>query len=97
MTNEIQQHLNLLGLRVEDVVTRYAGVVTSVTFDLYGCVQGLVSPPADTDGEVKGGHWFDVSRLEVKHRIPVMPPPNFASGPVAKGLKGAAAKPAPRA
>jgi hypothetical protein len=34
--------LKLLGTKVRDVVTGFVGIVTSVSFDLYGCVQAVV-------------------------------------------------------
>lgn len=45
--NLFKKHIDLLGFRVEDRVTGLVGVITSVTFDLYGCIQGLVTPPAE--------------------------------------------------
>ena len=42
--------LELLGLQVRDKVTGFAGVCESVSYDLYGCIQGVVRPPASTNG-----------------------------------------------
>lgn len=67
----------LLGRKATDKVTGYQGVVSSVTFDLYGCVQAILTPPAkEGDTELKSGHWFDVQRLDVSEDR-VMATPNF--------------------
>ncbi len=90
----IQKHLNLLGKKVKDKVTGYKGVVSSVGFDLYGCIQAIVNPGLDKDGKPLDNHWFDVSRLEVLSETPVLPPPNYEYGRQAEGMQGAAEKPA---
>lgn len=65
--------LRLLGLKVRDCVTGLTGVCESVSYDLYGCIQAVVRPPANDDkGAVPDGRWFDVSRLEVISETPVM-------------------------
>lgn len=95
MSNLIASHLAKLGLPVKDQVTGYIGVVTSVTFDLYGCVQGFVTPAADKTGAIAEGRWFDIVRLTPLKDKPVMPQPDFVSGPVAEGRKGGQLLPAP--
>lgn len=70
-----------LGRKVEDKATGHLGIVTSVSFDLYGCVQVLVSPQAK-NGELNVSLWFDIERLAVKDSESIMPIPSF----VAKGL-----------
>lgn len=64
--------LELLGLKVRDRVTGFTGVVSSVCFDLYGCVQAVVSPPVDDKGALAESKWIDTSRLEVLSTVPVM-------------------------
>ncbi len=93
MSVQVNKHINLLGLRVADKVTGFNGVVASVSFDLYGCVQALVHPGADKNGNLMEQIWFDVSRLEIKSGEPVMQRPDFEVGPVAEGKQGAAEKP----
>lgn len=92
----VKFHLGMLGLRVKDKVTGFKGVVTSVGFDLYGCVQCTVHPGLDEKGEPKDGRWFDSNRLEVLDGARVMPVPAFDYGPaeIARGDKGPAEKPA---
>lgn len=89
----IKNHLDLLGMKVEDKVTGLKGVVTSVTFDLYGCVQAIVNPGLGADGKQVDQAWFDVSRLVVKSEVRVMELPNYDAGYIAEGLKGPAEKP----
>lgn len=89
----IKKHIEKLGLKVEDKVTGVAGVITSVGFDLYGCVQAVVSPGLKADGTIADPLWFDIGRLRVISETPVMEQPNFDFGPIAEGKKGPAEKP----
>lgn len=90
---EIIKHLDMLGKKVEDKVTGFKGVVTSVSFDLYGCVQTIVNPGIQADFKLGEQCWFDVARLKILDPEPVMQRPNFIDGEVAKGEKGPAEKP----
>jgi len=92
----ITKHLNLLGMRAEDRVTGINGVVTSISFDLYGCIQALVNPGLDKDGKIQDQLWFDVGRLKVTSSAPVMDRPNYDFGPQAEGKQGPAEKPSVR-
>lgn len=96
MTVHLQRHLDLLGMRVVDRVTGAKGVVTSVGFDLYGCIQAVVNFGLDKDGKPSESHWYDVSRLEVLSDVPVMPRPQFewTQETVSAGRKGPAERPA---
>jgi hypothetical protein len=87
-----QKHLDLLGHYAEDRVTGAKGVVTSISFDLFGCIQALVHPGLDKDGKLQDRLWFDVCRLSVSEKT-AMEAPRFDTGPVSEGLKGAAEKP----
>lgn len=91
--SDVQDHLRLLGYRVRDRVTGFTGVITSISFDLYGCIQAVVNPGLDKDGKPQDQHWFDVNRLQLAEGPPVMPSPVFESVQVAKGEKGPAEKP----
>lgn len=88
----VKTHLDLLGRRVEDRVTGFTGVVASIAFDLYGCVQAVVNPGMGSDGKLGDQVYFDVSRLEIKSD-PVMDRPNYEFGLQAEGKQGAAEKP----
>jgi hypothetical protein len=68
-------------------------VVSSIGFDLYGCVQAIVNPGMGKDQKLAESQWFDVGRLKVLSDKPVMALPNFDFGPAAEGRKGAAEKP----
>lgn len=93
MPDLIQQHLSKLGHRVKDRVTGAEGVVTTVGFDLFGCVQVIVNRGFDKDGKPYESMWLDIARLEVLSSEPTMTQPDFVEGPVARGEKGPAEKP----
>jgi hypothetical protein len=94
MSMNIRKHLSMLGLRVQDRVTGMEGVVVSIGFDLYGCIQAIVNPGLDKDGKHRDQNWFDIARLKVIDDQPVMKQPDWDYGVVARGKKGAAPKPA---
>ncbi len=73
----MQKHFELLGYKVKDSVTGFTGVVTSISFELYGCVQALVHGGIDKDGKVIDQCWFDSKRLVKVGKIPVMEVPTF--------------------
>lgn len=89
------EHINKLGHKVKDKVTGFTGVVTTVSFDLYGCIQVVVVPAVKEDGSLGEGKWFDIGRLEVIGAEPVMKRPTFewSEKEVASGDKGPAEKP----
>lgn len=94
MTN-IEKQIAKLGRAGTDKVTRFNGVVTSVSFDLYGCIQLLLNPGLDKDGKLQEQQWFDSNRIALDPEgTPYMPPPNFVDGREADGDKGPAEKPA---
>jgi hypothetical protein len=82
----LNDHLKMLGLKVKDKVTGFSGVVTGVSFDLYGCIQAIVNPGMGKDGKLQEQVWLDVERLEILSPIPVMNPPTFewVHGPAEK-------------
>lgn len=88
----INRHLAMLGMKVQDKVTGFRGVVTSISIDLYGCIQALVHPGMDKE-KMLDQAWFDVGRLSVVGKAPVMERPNHEYGPQAEGKKGPAEKP----
>lgn len=91
---EVKKHMNLLGHRAKDKITGFEGVVTSLSFDLYGCIMAAINPGLTSEGKLGDSHWFDVARLEVLSAKPVLDPPNFDYGPIAEGKHGPAEKPA---
>lgn len=90
---------DLLGRKVKDKITGVVGVAVSVSFDLYGCVQVIIKPPAKEDGTQIDGWWTDISRLEVLDGERIMEPPDFGTmdlaAPTPKKVPGPAEKPAP--
>ncbi len=72
--------LDLLGMPVKDKVSGYEGTVTTIAFDLYGCIQAVVSQQAQGTAEkgqiIGDAHWFDIKRLGVTGSR-VMEAPNF--------------------
>ena len=85
----MQEYLNILGYEVEDLVTKIEGIATSISFDLYGCVQVSV---ISNDSSVKKADdkwigWYDFKRLVKKSETPVMDQPTFEiiNGPAFKG------------
>ena len=92
-TDIYKQHIGLLGFKAKDKVTGFSGVIDCVSFDLYGCIQVAINPPADDSGKKENSQWFDVTRMDDigKHRV--MDAPNFSKGYIANGEKGAADKP----
>jgi hypothetical protein len=86
----INDSIALLGLKARDRVTGFAGVISSVTFDLYGCVQAIVTPPVGKDGKTCESNWFDIKRLETSRRV--MGVPDFG-GTKFGDEKGAAERP----
>jgi len=92
--SKIREHFSTLGKKVEDRVTGRAGVVTGISFDLYGCVQVVLNPGLDKDGNPLETHWYDIARLRIVDDTTVMDPPDFfGDGVEAAGGKGPAEKP----
>lgn len=88
-------HFKFLGLKVKDYVTGFERVATTLSFDLYGCIQVIVTPPVDSKGTTPDCKWFDINRVEVLNKKPVMQRPNFSEGYISDGKKGCADKPMP--
>lgn len=78
----MHEHLELLGYAVVDKITGLKGVVTSISFDLYGCVGGLVTPSKiDKQQKLGESYWFDTKRLQKTSKGPVMEIPTFETIP----------------
>lgn len=88
---ELQPYFSLLGLTARDRITGFSGVIVTVSFDLFGCAQVIIRPPANKDGKLDDAHLFDVNRLEINvSKERAMPVPSFAPLP-AQHDKGPAA------
>ena len=90
--DNIKKHLSLMGMKVKDKVTGKTGIVDSISFDLYGYVQASLNSGLDKDGEQTKFVWFDIGRLKVIGKKPVMEVPDYSIGLVAEGKKGPANK-----
>lgn len=90
----MNNYFEWLGWEARDRVTGFAGVVDSICFDLYGCVQASLCPQHDAkEKERKHSYWFDVKRLEKTSTQRVMEPPlysipNSEIGPADKASYG---------
>ncbi len=62
---DLSAYFDLLGRRIRDKVSGQEGVCDAITFDLYGCIQGAISPPVDKDGKFVEGRMLDVHRIQV--------------------------------
>lgn len=78
----MQQYMKFLGKKVQDKVTGVEGTVTSISFDLNGCVQAIVKQRVNKDGKVPDSTWHDVKRLDIIPGNQVMSVPNFGFMPV---------------
>ncbi len=93
--NAYKTHIELLGFKAVDKITGFKGVIDSISFDLYGCVQALLKPTINKEGAIPQSYWFDVSRLQVAYDDGrVVDLPDFDQGYIAEGKKGPAEKPA---
>lgn len=55
----------LMGMEVRDKITGFRGIVTGVTFWLFGCARMCVKPKVDESGKECPEGWFDENQLEV--------------------------------
>ncbi|MBX6133572.1 hypothetical protein [Pseudomonas aeruginosa] len=91
----VQKHLSILGYRAKDRVTGFEGVVTSVCFDLYGCIQVVLNPGIRDDGKIGEQLWFDINRLIVAENKPrVMAPQTSSTGQLLRAGTGRQRSPA---
>ena len=76
----IKAHLKMLGHKCKDKITGFSGVVTAVNYDVNGCIQALINPGVDKEGKLRDCHWFDVTRIEITSKDPVIKQPNYVLG-----------------
>ncbi len=87
-------HLDLLGKKGIDRVTDIEGVVTSVSFDLYGCIQLLITAKAiPGKGYYPESVWLDLNRVAISGSRKVMETPDYDHISPADGNRGPADKP----
>lgn len=73
----MQEPLNLLGLKVKDRITGIEAIVTSISFDLYGCIQAIINSGLDKELKPRENYWFDIQRLEILSSERLMEVPAF--------------------
>lgn len=88
----MKEIIKLLGRKGKDKVTKTKGVITSVCFDLYGCIQVILTPEVDKEGKRNDSHWYDIKRIELTKEKEVMEIPDFSWYTTTKS-KGPAEKP----
>lgn len=66
-----EKQLKLLGLKATDPVTGMAGVITSICFDINGCIQACLTPPVNKEGAYGQAIWIDIQRLKIVDDKPV--------------------------
>lgn len=92
MTSIVQTTLDMLGKTARERVTGIKGIITSVSFDLYGCVQVTLHSGLDKDSKPIEQFWWDMKRIEITDHNRVMPAPEFVRMETGKEI-GAAEKP----
>jgi len=90
--SKAQGHVNKLGFPAKDILTGMTGVISSISFDINGCIQGWIQPSMKEDKTVPEGKWIDVARLELTSETPVIRSPNYVEGVIADGGSGASDK-----
>ena len=90
--HKIGEAFKYLGTQQQDIVTGCAGVVTSICFDINGCIQACLKPPLDKDGKIPDGYWIDLDRLRergtpVMKPFPYELPREYVAGPAEKPAK----------
>lgn len=58
-----------LGFSATDKVTGLKGVITTVSKDLTGCSQCVLTPKATKEGTIPEGHWMDFGRLIIGKEV----------------------------
>jgi hypothetical protein len=94
---QYEKVIDMLGCKVKDKMTGITGTLTSVCFDLYGCIQCVINPGIVKDGKAVESHgWIDINRIEVKTKSKkIMEHPDFTvKYPSIKHVQGPADKPA---
>lgn len=76
--DHLKQYFEWMGKPVKDRIRGTEGIVTSINFDLYGCVQVCITPKQNADGKAPEQVWCDVQRLSADDNAePVIPLPQY--------------------
>ena len=86
----IDKAVDLLGKKAKDKITGFSGIVTSVCFDLYGCIQ-IILAQQKTTKESSG--WIDINRIIIVSHKRIMPLPTYNHYETYEDVHGPAEKP----
>ena len=92
----LEKYVSMLGYKCRDKISGVEGIITHIGFDLYGCIQAIVHPGKNKEGQIQETIWLDVMRIEIISKDPVMPQPEFELSVAIEaihGLRGPSEKP----
>jgi len=70
--------IEMLGSEAKDKITKQNGVISSIAFDLYGCIQVLLTPlKVENNHDIKVHGWFDINRMVITKKRKIMNHPSF--------------------
>lgn len=90
--------VSYLGFKAKDKVTGAKGMISTVCFDVYGCIQVILDPQkVNKDGTVgKNIGWIDINRVQIEGKKRFFEPPDFnIKYKKEKEIHGPAEKPIP--
>ena len=92
-----EEVIDLLGRKGKDKITGRTGAISSICFDLYGCIQVTMTPTSvDNKEDVKIIGWLDINRIKILKGKKVMELVSFESNYASlEEVHGAASKPMP--
>jgi len=74
----VEKSIELLGKKVKDRIRGTTGIVTSVCFDLYGCIQVIIdTQKADKEGKRIDSGWIDLKRVDIVSHKLILDSPDF--------------------
>jgi hypothetical protein len=82
----MKKHFKTLGFKCREKISGTKGIIVSISFDLNGCVMGLMNRGYDKDGKRIDNQWFDTKTLEIIGEKPVMEQPDFFEVPGGREL-----------
>lgn len=73
----IEKYFDTLGRKATDKITGVDGVITSLSFDLYGCITCILTPHIKDNDKNIEAKWYDIQRLDIDYNDKVMHSPDF--------------------
>jgi len=91
----VLKHMEKKKKKGRDKITGVEGVVTSIAFDLFGCIQIVLTLPATKEGKSGDSYLMDIARIEIvdHQRAMELPPFKDDSTLISQGKKGGIDKP----